>query len=158
MYPLFSIIVPIYNVDRYLRECLNSVLNQNIDNFEVVLVDDGSPDTSPTICDEYAAKDSRFKVIHKHNEGLVRARQDGVNLASGDYVICLDSDDWLHQNNLKILSNIIKSFKPDIICTGYYKFDGKNNIKFPFPFKEGYYDRQAIEKEIFPLLIESKYS
>lgn len=90
----FSIIIPIYNVEKYLKKCVNSILKQEYKNFEVILVDDGSPDNCPKICDEYKMKDSRIKVIHKQNGGLSSARNEGMKKAIGDYLIFVDSDDY----------------------------------------------------------------
>lgn len=89
-----SIVIPVYNVESYLRQCIDSVLNQSYQNLELVLVDDGSKDSSPAICDEYAAKDSRVVVVHKANGGAAAARNDGIRKATGDYVTFLDSDDY----------------------------------------------------------------
>ena len=96
--PLVSVIVPVYNVERYLRHCVNSILIQTYHNLEVILVDDGSPDNCPKICDEYAKADARVKVIHKNNGGLSDARNIGMQAASGDYLMFVDSDDWLEKN------------------------------------------------------------
>lgn len=95
----FSIVIPIYNVESYLRACIDSVLRQNFSDIEIILVDDGSPDTCPSICDEYAAKDDRIRVIHKENGGLSSARNAGLMAARGTYVIFLDSDDFYLENN-----------------------------------------------------------
>lgn len=97
---LISIIIPIYNVERYLPKCLNSVICQTYSNLDIVLVDDGSSDKSGIICDEYAQKDSRIQVLHKKNEGVDKARFSGLNIANGDYVIFVDSDDWLCDNDI----------------------------------------------------------
>ena len=94
---LFSVIVPIYNIEKYIRRCIDSVLLQSFTDFELILVDDGSPDRCGAICDEYAKKDERIKVIHKENGGLVSARQAGIKVASGDYIFHLDGDDGNHQ-------------------------------------------------------------
>ena len=94
MKPTLSIIIPVYNVEKYLRRCVDSVLAKELSSFEIILVDDGSPDGSGAICDEYAAKDSRIKVIHKKNGGLSMARNDGIDASSGEYIVFLDSDDW----------------------------------------------------------------
>ncbi|MFI3283284.1 MAG: glycosyltransferase [Rikenellaceae bacterium] len=91
---LISVVIPVYRVERYLRECVDSVLNQSYRALEVILVDDGSPDSSPQICDEYAGRDSRVKVIHKTNGGLSDARNGGMEMATGDYILFLDSDDY----------------------------------------------------------------
>lgn len=93
--PTISIIVPCYNVEKYLHKCLDSLVNQTYDNIEMIMVDDGSPDSSGTICDAYASKDSRIRVIHKKNGGVSAARNDGLAVATGDYVLFCDGDDWM---------------------------------------------------------------
>ena len=93
--PAISVVIPVYNSQKYLRECIDSVLAQSFADFEVVAVDDGSSDESPAILDEYAAKDSRVKVVHKANGGVSAARNDGFDVVSGDYVLFVDSDDYL---------------------------------------------------------------
>ena len=95
MSKLISVIVPVYNVEKYLNRCVDSILNQTYTNLEVILVDDGSPDSCPAICDEYAKKDKRVKVIHKANAGVSAARNDGIQLAQGEFVVFVDSDDWI---------------------------------------------------------------
>ena len=93
-----SVIIPIYKVEKYLSRCLDSVVNQTLDDIEIVLVDDGSPDSCPEICDRYAKKDSRIKVIHKKNEGLGYARNSGMLIATGEYIAFLDSDDYVSKD------------------------------------------------------------
>ena len=116
---LFSVIVPIYNIEKYLRRCIDSVLAQTFDDYELILVDDGSPDNCPAICDEYALRDSRIKVIHKENGGLVSARQAGMELAVGDYVFHLDGDDAICDDALESAYKIISEKNPDIISFSY---------------------------------------
>ena len=106
---MISILVPVYNVERYLAHCIDSVLSQSFQEWELILVDDGSTDNCPRICDEYANKDKRIKVIHKLNGGLPSARQVGFINAVGEYLIFLDSDDWLLPNSLCVLINAIQS-------------------------------------------------
>ena len=101
--PLISIIVPVYKVEQYLHNCLNSVLAQSYTNWELILVDDGSPDSCGTICDEYTQKDNRIKVIHKENGGLSSARNAGLGVMTGEFVSFLDSDDFWLSDYLKIL-------------------------------------------------------
>ena len=101
LHPLISIIIPIYNVEPYLRQCLDCIINQTYTNLEIILVDDGSPDNCPQICDEYAAKDNRIKVIHKKNGGLSDARNAGLDICKGDYITFVDSDDLLDINAIK---------------------------------------------------------
>ena len=103
----FSIVIPVYKVERYLRECVDSVLAQTLKDIEVILVDDGSPDNCPSICDDYARKDNRVKVIHKINGGLSDARNTGLKAASGNYVVFLDSDDYYHSESF--LENVAEA-------------------------------------------------
>ena len=105
-----SFILPVYNVEAYLRECVESLLAQTYTVFEIVLVDDGSPDGCPALCDQLATEDNRIKVLHKPNGGLSDARNAGLNIASGDYVIFVDSDDkWIGENSLeKLIDKVIK--------------------------------------------------
>ncbi|MEE1125885.1 MAG: glycosyltransferase [Acutalibacteraceae bacterium] len=107
--PLISVIVPIYNVEDYLRRCVDSIINQSYKNLEIILVDDGSPDNSPKICDEYIEKDNRIKVVHKKNGGLSDARNAGMEVATGEYVSFIDSDDWIDVDFINSLYNGIKS-------------------------------------------------
>lgn len=105
MSTMISIIIPVYKVEKYLARCVDSVLNQTFSDFELILVDDGSPDKSPELCDEYAKKDSRVKVIHKTNGGLSSARNAGLEVCKGDYIFFIDSDDWLTDE--KVLEEFI---------------------------------------------------
>ena len=115
MVPKVSVIIPVYNVEKFLSRCVNSVLNQTLKNLEIILVDDGSPDNSPQMCDEFKAQDTRIKVIHKTNGGLASARNAGLKIASAEYVFFLDSDDWLELDTLELcLAEIEKD--PDIGC------------------------------------------
>ncbi len=113
-----SIIVPVYNVERYLNRCIDSILNQTFSDFELILVDDGSPDSCPCICDEYAKKDSRIKVIHKENGGLSSARNAGLDIAKGEWVTFIDSDDWIHKDCLLYLYNAAVDSDKLISVTG----------------------------------------
>lgn len=105
--PKISIIVPIYKVEKYLSRCVDSILNQTFTDFECILVDDGSPDNCPEICDEYAKRDKRIRVIHKQNGGLSDARNAGIDIAQGEYFGFVDSDDWIHPQMYEILYNSI---------------------------------------------------
>lgn len=116
----FSVILPIYNVEKYLRECVDSILGQTYTDFELILVDDGSKDSSDKICDEYAEKDSRVKVIHKENGGLSDARNVGTDAACGEYIVYIDSDDYVTTNNfLQDVKEKIDDCSSDIVL---YKF------------------------------------
>ena len=119
----FSIIIPVYKVQNYLRQCIDSVLEQTFTDFEIILVDDGSPDECPKICDEYAAKDSRVAVIHKENGGLSSARNAGMRHAQGRYIIFLDSDDfWSSMTALDEIYSTATAFNYDIIVIKYTKY------------------------------------
>lgn len=107
--PLISVIVPVYKAERYLPRCINSILNQSYKNFELILVDDGSPDNSGKICDDYALKDNRIKVIHKENGGVSSARNAGIDVATGEYINFIDSDDWITLDSLEKLLATIKN-------------------------------------------------
>lgn len=111
---LISIIVPVYNVEKYLHKCINSILNQTFKEFELILVDDGSTDKSAQICDEYKRKDSRIKVIHKKNGGLSDARNMGLESAVSEYIAFIDSDDFIHPQMFEILYNISLKYDSDI--------------------------------------------
>lgn len=116
--PLISVIVPIYKIERYIGICIESILNQTYKNLEIILVDDGSPDKCPEICDLYAKKDSRIKVIHKKNGGLVSARKTGVITATGEYIGYVDGDDWVGTGFYESLVNLIISSNADMVCAG----------------------------------------
>lgn len=116
--PKVSIIVPIYNVEKFLPRCLDSLLAQTFPDFELLLIDDGSKDRSGDICDKYALKDQRIRVFHKENGGVASARQFGVSLATGEYVIHIDADDWIESNML--CDMVDKIGNADILVTDYY--------------------------------------
>ncbi len=124
---LVSIIIPVYNVDKYLNECLESILKQTYSNLEVIVIDDGSTDESLEICCSFAAKDKRFKVIHQNNSGVSSARNTGLNIMTGDYILFVDSDDFIDQNMVEILVEAIeKNDKTDAVFCGYKEFDDKS--------------------------------
>lgn len=118
--PKISIIVPVYNCEKYLERCLDSIINQTFRNWECILVDDGSTDRSGKILDEYAEKDDRFAVFHKSNKGVSSARNYGMLKCKGDWVTFVDSDDWVENGWLKEFDDIIKIADFDIIRFGYY--------------------------------------
>ena len=128
---LISIIVPAYNVEDYLPRCLDSIIDQTYPNIEIVLVDDGSTDSTGKICDEYAIKDSRIKVIHRVNGGLSAARNSGLELANGDYIGFVDSDDYIDANMYASLNKYMEQFGADIANCGYYEI-GDNAFKRSF--------------------------
>lgn len=119
--PKISVIVPIYKAEKYLRKCVDSILNQTFSDFELILVDDGSPDQSGQICDEYAGKDKRINVIHKKNDGVSSARQSGLDASSGDYVIHADPDDWVEPQMLKELYAKAIDTNADLVYCDFYQ-------------------------------------
>lgn len=130
-----SYIIPVYNVEKYLRQCVDSILAQNFDDYEIILVDDGSPDNCPAICDEYKEKyPDIVKVIHKGNEGCVIARKVGIKYASGKYLFFADSDDCLVGDNIKKLYDVAENNNLDIVQTSYFWTDevkNENGITLP---------------------------
>lgn len=112
----FSILVPVYNVERYLPDCLNSIFKQELTDFELILVDDGSTDGSGALCDEAASSDKRVRVIHQVNKGLLLARRAALDMAKGEYCICVDSDDALREDALSVVDAAIRRTNADIVC------------------------------------------
>lgn len=125
--PKISIIIPVYNVEKYIRKCIDSILFQTFIDFELILVDDGSKDSSGEICDEYQNKDSRIKVIHKSNGGLSSARNAGINIAKGDFFGFVDSDDWINKDMYELLYKGISDFKADIALCRLLHLDENNH-------------------------------
>ena len=125
--PLVSIIVPVYNVQAYLDRCIQSLLNQTLKEIEIILVDDDSPDNCPQICDSYAKKDYRIKVIHKKNEGLGLARNSGLELATGEYIAFVDSDDYVDLTMYENLYNTAKRYELDTVFSNF-KIQNNNKI------------------------------
>lgn len=150
---LFSVIVPIYKVEPYLPRCVESILAQDYQDFELILVDDGSPDGCPALCDGYAARDSRVKVIHKPNGGLVSARQAGIQAARGEYVLNVDGDDSIAPRLLGQAAALIKKWDPDLVsfAVTYLEETGSRTVCEPLP--EGFYDRTRKEAEIYPRML-----
>ena len=147
----FSIIVPVYNVEAYLADCLESLLRQDFDDWEAICVNDGSTDSSARILDGYASRDSRIRIINQPNGGLSAARNTGLDAATGDYILFLDSDDWLENNTLSCLSNHLDN--ADMICFGGW-MGSKEESPAQEAFDSGwsYYNRHAIEHHEFPFV------
>lgn len=154
---LFSVIVPIYNIEKYLSRCIDSVLGQTFSNFELILVDDGSPDRCPEICDGYAKTDSRIKVIHKLNGGLVSARQAGIQIARGEYVFHVDGDDAITPDALEHAAEIIAKTNPDMVCFSYQTcINGVLGNTMHDLADEGLYDKAGLKEHIFPKILSDK--
>ncbi len=128
MEPLISVIIPIYNVEKYLDYCIQSVIAQDYQNLEIILIDDGSTDSSGSICDKYASKDSRIIVIHKENGGVSSARNAGINIMKGEYLACVDSDDYIRTDYISFLYKIISQDNTDMVICSYKKVVGDENF------------------------------
>lgn len=144
-----SIIIPVYKVEDYLRQCVDSVLGQTMADFEMILVDDGSPDRCPQICDELAAEDERIRVIHKKNGGLSSARNEGMKIATGEFLFFLDSDDFLHPQTMEILLDIAEKEQCDISCCNYQTIEKREvhyqRIELPVSYRV-FSNEQVLEK------------
>ncbi len=150
----FSVIVPVYKVEKYLPDCIESVLNQTFSDFELILVNDGSPDTCPEICESYKEKDSRIKMVHKPNGGLASARRAGIKVAQGDYVFNLDSDDLIESDTLECAYKIIKETDCEIVSFSYKWVKGRQTVNITNDgLDEGLYTEGDIEKYIYPKLL-----
>lgn len=125
--PLVSVIVPVYNVEKYLNKCIDSILCQSYENIELILVDDGSPDACGNICDNYQKKDSRVIVIHKENGGLSSARNKGIEIAKGDFISFVDSDDYINPDMIRIMFEAIMRYEADIAFCNYIHVDENGN-------------------------------
>ena len=128
MSELISVIVPIYNVEKYLKKAVDCIVRQTYDNIEIILVDDGSTDNCGLICDEYYKKDNRIKVIHKENGGASEARNAGIEIAKGEYFAFIDPDDWIENNMIEVLYNNIKKYDADISICEYIKETIKGKV------------------------------
>lgn len=135
MNELVSIVIPVYNVDKYIRECLDSVINQSYKNLQIILVDDGSTDNSGKICDEYAVKDSRITVIHQENQGAGAAKNTGLDLVKGEYLSLIDSDDYLELNYYETMVSNLKRYNVDVVqCLFRNVFvNNKYDVQYNFP-------------------------
>lgn len=126
--PVISVIVPVYKVEPYLHDCVDSILAQTYTELEIILVDDGSPDNCPAICDEYAKKDSRIKVIHKDNGGLSDARNAGLAVCSGEYLMFVDSDDLLFPNAVQVLYDFAFEYGAQLVIGGHVRFENESKV------------------------------
>ena len=144
-----SVIIPIYNAEEYLHECIDSVLTQTLSDLEIILVDDGATDLSPAICDEYAEKDSRVKVVHKPNGGVCDARNAGIKAVTADYFTFLESDDWLPDDACEKMWIQHEKHNADFVLGAYYKVSTSGtSIKHPLPEKEIFFDKDGIKNRL----------
>ena len=153
--PLVSVVVPVYNASRFIAECVQSVIDQTLKEFELILVDDGSTDKSGAICDDFAENDARITVIHQQNGGQTSARKAGVAKARADYIMLIDADDWLAKNALEVLhATAIKEKAEIVTCDSYFHF--KNyKIVAAQPLPAGSFDKQGLMKTVYPRMLYS---
>lgn len=150
-----SIIVPIYKVEKYLDRCVQSIVKQTYQNLEIILVDDGSPDQCPQICDQWVLKDSRIKVIHKENGGLSDARNMGLEIATGEYIGFIDSDDWVHSQMYEKLYRILKKEQAEIAVCAFQKVETIDKEDMKCPKAEGDIVTYNTEEALKALITEN---
>ena len=151
--PLVSVIVPVYRVEAYLDTCVESLVNQTLEDIEIILVDDGSPDNCPAMCDAWAKKDSRIKVLHKENGGLASARNAALEISSGEYIGFADSDDYADVQMFEKLYESAKQYDADISICAHYTFNESSMIEHKLPFDKKCYTKDEIAAHfVFPLI------
>lgn len=152
----FSVIVPVFQSELYLAECLDSICAQSFSEFEVILVDDGSTDESGKICDTYAEKDKRFRVLHQENKGQSAARQKAAAISSGKYIINIDSDDRVSSDFLEQAKELIEKWKTDMVVFASEHETQNGSVKVQEPVREGYYNKDKVQKEIWPKVLADR--
>lgn len=148
-----SIIIPVYQVEKYIKRCLDSILSQTYSNLEIILIDDGSRDMSGKICDEYAVKDSRIKVIHQDNAGVSVARNKGLDICTGDYITFVDSDDFLEPFMYEKMMEKVTEYNCDVVMCDCVKDDGVMQIPYTHNIRAGFYDYDQLKEEYYPHLL-----
>lgn len=144
-----SVVVPVYNVEKYLDRCVQSIINQSLKDIEIILVDDGSPDSCPALCDKYAQNDSRIKVVHKKNQGLGFARNSGIEVSTGEYITFVDSDDYIARDALEKVYSRLKETKADCCIAGLTdKKDSGEEIKRENPLGDVVLEKDAILSKV----------
>ena len=158
---LVSVVLPIYNVEMYLERCIESIVNQTYKNLEIILVDDGSPDHCPQICDEWGKKDSRIRVVHKVNAGLGMARNTGIEHATGKYICFFDSDDYVKTDTIEKTVGLAEKVNADVVTFGYSNVDNNGLVKseyVPSTVKEIFHGKEVQEEFLPDMLAERKES
>lgn len=147
--PKLSVIVPVYNVEAYLPTCINSILSQTIRDLELILIDDGSLDACGQICDEYAAKDTRVRVIHQENRGVSAARNAGLRIAAGEFIGFVDPDDWIAPEMFITLLEVVRKTQAQIAVCGFTFCDEAGNACYSQAVPEGLYDSEGLQLSIY---------
>ncbi|MCC3869656.1 glycosyltransferase family 2 protein [Terrisporobacter mayombei] len=153
MNALISVVVPVYNAEKYLDKCIQSIINQKYRNLEIILVDDGSKDNSLEICKKYAEKDKRIKVINKENGGVSTARNIGIEVANGDFMAFVDSDDYIDENMYFNMMQKSNEHECDVIMCDCYKVISDEKYVFTHDIRGGFYDKEQLYKEYFDKLL-----
>lgn len=156
MINLITVIIPVYNVEKYVARCLDSVIGQTYKDLEIIVVDDGSTDDSGCICDAYAQKDNRIKVAHKENGGLSSARNVALDIAKGEYIAFLDSDDYLDVKAFEKCIDKLNKTGADVCMFAHYTVNEENCIDHTLPFERDFYQDKEIQQEILPRFIGKK--
>ena len=147
---MITVIIPVYNVEKYVAQCLDSILGQTYTNLEIILVDDGSTDASGRICDEYANLDTRIKVIHKENGGLSSARNAALDIATGEYIAFVDSDDYLALDTLEKCHAKLLKTNADVCMFSHYIVNATSQAANTLPFDKEFYNHEEVKSIIFP--------
>ena len=153
-----SVIVPVFNVEKYLRQCLDSILQQTYQNLEIIIINDGSTDGSDAICREYAGKDSRISYFAKENTGISDTRNVGIRQATGEYVTFVDSDDWVEHTYVEELHDKLKAYDADIAITNYYLFNEADSLFYFYITDEDYYEQVYSPAQLIEGLYETKFN
>lgn len=149
--PLVTVVVPVYNVEKYLNRCIESIVNQTYKNLEIILVDDGSPDNCPQMCDDWAEKDNRIKVIHKKNAGAGMARNTGIDNSSGSYILFVDSDDYIDLQTIEECVLSIKKTQSDVVMFGRFTVFADGTVKeTPVVTDKYYFSGEQVFNDILP--------
>lgn len=151
--PFVSVIVPSYNIEDYIAECIESIIEQSYSDWELILVDDGSKDHTGEICDEYAKKNERIRVIHKENGGLVSARKCGLKEAAGEYIFYVDGDDWITPDALEIVCECAQREAADIVIADYIQVQGDEKKNISQNIGGGLYTKEDLHKEFYPQML-----
>lgn len=154
-----SVVIPVFNIEDYIGKCLDSVLAQTYQNYEVIVVDDGSTDGTPDVCDEYARKDDRIRVIHKKNEGVSVARNTGIDIATGDYFLFFDGDDFMEPYTMEELCAVAMEKQADTVIYGYHRYEDGKVKETCYPrFEKEMYESEEIVQQVLPAFIGLSYS
>lgn len=152
-----TIVLPIYNVEKYLDRCIKSIINQSYQNLEIILVDDGSPDGCPKLCDQWGKKDKRIKVVHKKNAGLGMARNTGIDTATGDFICFFDSDDFIDPHTIQEAIEVVEKTGTEIVSFGYYDYSDGTIIETHIPSENILlYSGDKIINEFLPEALKRK--